>query len=346
MSGVPAIGDHRAGAREGVGLDARIRRRVDEALAGAQSWLEQRRSGAVPFDLAVTFYERDRDLFASVLGAAIALRLFLFLVPATAALIGLFLLVAGGDSVDDALKQMSVTGTFAAQVKQAAEVSRTTGLAVFLGGLWLSIWAGRNLAKVLAACAGGAWRLSGRQSRATLRAAGAVTAQVLLLLVVSVGLNLLRSNFGIAANTASWLATMLVYAATWFTVSLALPRGTADPGALLPGAVLVGASLTALQWFMQFYLPGRISRASELVGGLGVAVATLGYAFLVGRIMAASFIVDALVWERFGSISGVVFSLPGLRRLPARFRGVARFFDLDEGQRHAADHREELDDAR
>ena len=336
-------------------MDARIRRRVNEALTAAQAWLEQRRSRAVPFDLAVTFYERDRDLFASVLGAAIALRLFLFLVPATAAFLGLFLLIAGNDSVDTVLKQMSVTGSLAAQVKQATEVSRSTGLALFLGGLWLSVWAGRSLAKVLAACAGGAWRLSGRQSRATLRTAGAVTMLVLLLLVVSGGLSRLREELGIAASTASWLATVVVFTATWFTVSLALPRRTADPGALLPGAVLVGASLTALQWFMQFYLPGKISRASEVVGGLGVAVATLGYAFLVGRIMAASFIVNAVVWERFGSISGVVFSLPGLRRLPARFHSVARFFDLERlhgdnsrerSARQTADHREEPEDAR
>ena len=32
----------------------------------------------MPVDLAVEFYERDPGLFASVLGAAIALRLFLF----------------------------------------------------------------------------------------------------------------------------------------------------------------------------------------------------------------------------------------------------------------------------
>ena len=39
---------------------------------------------AMPVDLAVQYYERDRDSFASVLGAAIALRLFLFFVPGRA----------------------------------------------------------------------------------------------------------------------------------------------------------------------------------------------------------------------------------------------------------------------
>ncbi len=58
-------------------------------------------------------------------------------------------------------------------------------------------------------------------------------------------------------------------------------------------------------------------------------MATLGYMFLIGRLMASSLIVDAIVWERFGSISGVVFSLPVLRRLPARSARLRKFFDLD-----------------
>jgi Virulence factor BrkB len=315
-----------AGGRSPV---ARLRRRIGRAGAAVPEWLEQRRRGALPVDLAMTFYERDREQFASVLGAAIALRLFLFLVPASASLAGLFLLVFGPDAVDTLLRQASVTGSLAAQVQESTQVSRSTALALFLGGLWLSVWAGRNFAKVLGACAAQAWRLSGRQSRVTLRVASAVTALVLGLLVVSAGLSRLRAQFGIATDTASWLATVAVLATLWFTISLVLPRRTADPGALLPGAAFVGLTMTGLQWFMQFYLPGRINRASELVGSLGLAVAVLGYAFLVGRVMAASFIIDAVVWERFGSISGLVFSLPGLHRLPARFPRLARFFDLE-----------------
>jgi len=57
--------------------------------------------------------------------------------------------------------------------------------------------------------------------------------------------------------------------------------------------------------------------------------------FLVGRLLAASLIIDAVIFERFGSISGVVFALPGLRRLPAGSPRLARFFDLDTGATRA-----------
>jgi hypothetical protein len=51
--------------------------------------------------------------------------------------------------------------------------------------------------------------------------------------------------------------------------------------------------------------------------------------FLIGRLMASSLILNATIWERLGSISTLVFSLPVLRRIPMRFPSVERFFDLD-----------------
>jgi hypothetical protein len=46
--------------------------------------------------------------------------------------------------------------------------------------------------------------------------------------------------------------------------------------------------------------------------------------------MAASFIVDAVMFEKLGSVSDLVFSLPVLRAIPRRSPKVRRFFDLAE----------------
>jgi hypothetical protein len=187
----------------------------------------------------------------------------------------------------------------------------------------LVIWAGRNLTR----CSPCGWRLAaGRESWRP--AHGRIGHGPVLLLLASAGLNRLRDDFGVAVVTTSWLLTAVVLSGAWFLVTLALPRKTHDPGALLPGALLMGITLTALQAFMQLYLPGRISRASQLMGTIGLAIATLGYMFFVGRIMAASLILNAVIWERVGSISEVVFALPVVRRLPRRFPWIARFFDL------------------
>ena len=47
-------------------------------------------------------------------------------------------------------------------------------------------------------------------------------------------------------------------------------------------------------------------------------------------------VLNAVVFERFGSISQFVFELPLIERIPARFPKVATFFDLDHDAHDAA----------
>jgi uncharacterized BrkB/YihY/UPF0761 family membrane protein len=322
------------GADAKQGLVRRVRATGEQRAAQAKDWVERRRTEAMPVDLAVQYYERDRDSFASVLGAAIALRLFLFIVPTVLVVMSLILLIAGHDSVRSLAEGSGITGDLASQVDEATRTNTSTNLGLLVGGLWLTLWAGRSLTKVLAACSAGAWRMPGRQSKATIRMAAAVTTLVFLVIVTAAVLNRIKQEQGLAVVTTSWLAAGILYGVAWFLVSASLPRATRDPGALLPGAVLLGGAFSALSWFMQYYLPARLERSTALAGGLGVAVATLGYMFLIGRLMASSFIVNAVIYDRIGSVSDVVFSLPGLRYIPRRFPRVARYFDL-EHQREA-----------
>jgi uncharacterized BrkB/YihY/UPF0761 family membrane protein len=306
----------------------RLRANSELRATQAKDWLDRRRTEAVPVDLAVHYYERDRDSFASVLGAAIALRLFLFIVPTILVVVSVILLIGGHDSVRSLADSSGITGDLANQVDQATSTSTSTNLGLLVGGVWLMLWAGRSLTKVLAACSAGAWRLTGRQGRATLRMAVAVTTLVFLVVVTAAIMNRIKQEQGLAVVTTSWVAAACLYGVSWFLVSATLPRATRDPGALLPGALLVGSAFAGLQWFMQYYLPAKLDRSTALAGGVGVAVATLGYMFLVGRLMASSLILDAVIYDRVGSVSEIVFALPGLRRLPRRFPRIARYFDI------------------
>jgi uncharacterized BrkB/YihY/UPF0761 family membrane protein len=306
-----------------------IRRRTAPLEQRALRWFEPRRSTRT-VDLATAFYHRDRDQFAAVLGAAIALRLFLFMVPAVITGVGLITAATGAAGADEILQGAGVTGSLASEVSQAAAASRSTWLAIVLAGLPVSVWAGRNLAKVLAVCSGAAWQLGTRDRQPTMRTTGAVTALAFVILTVAALTNRIRSEFGIAVQTTSWVLAVALFAVSWYAVLWALPRATRDPAALLPGAVMVGVVFGVLQWFMQFYLPSRLDRAQAVAGGTGVAVATLGGMFLIGRAMASSFILNAVVYERIGSIAGLVFALPGLRQIPRRFPAVTRWFDLDD----------------
>jgi uncharacterized BrkB/YihY/UPF0761 family membrane protein len=147
----------------------------------------------------------------------------------------------------------------------------------------------------------------------------------------------LREAGGLPVATLSWLFVMASTMVAWFLVMAALPRKVSDPGALIPGAVLMAVGYTVLQWFMQFYLPNRIARTEDTFGDLAVTVATLGNFFFIGRLMASSFVFTAQVYERWGSLSQIVFALPGIRRIAAGSPRLRAYFSLDPVADEAAD---------
>jgi hypothetical protein len=279
-------------------------------------------------DLACTYVERDREQLTAILGSAIALRLFLFMVPTVAMVVAIIVLLFGPGGLEQLLQQASVTAELAQEINNSTDASTSTLLLTIVTSAWLAAWAGRNLVIVLAACSGTAWRLAVAERRATLRVAGMVTMLVFAIVVTASITNRLRADHGIAGSTTSWIVGAVAFTAAWFAVMWVLPKGTPDPGAIIPGAALVGVSLTVLQWFMQFYLPSKLERSSELTGSVGTAVAVLGSMFLIGRVMASSFVVNSVIFERVGSISEPLFALPGVRRLPERFPALVEWFDL------------------
>jgi len=135
-------------------------------------------------------------------------------------------------------------------------------------GLILPPWAGRGLITVLGACAKGSWRIGGRKAHPSLRSMSAVIALLMLMVTETFLLNLVRSAEGIAVSVAGLVAASVAVGAGWFAVTWALPRGSTDLGALLPGALLVGAGLGVLQWFIHFYVPDRVTRSSAVMGSL------------------------------------------------------------------------------
>ena len=282
----------------------------------------------MPIDLACTYVERDREQLTAILGSAIALRLFLFMVPTVALVVATILLVVGPGGLEALLTQASITGELAQEINRTTDTSTSTLILTIITSVWLAAWAGRNLVIVLAACSGMAWRLDVAARRASLRITATVTILVFVLVITASVTNRLRSEFGLAGSTTSWIVGAVAFTAAWFAVMWTLPKGTPDPGAVLPGAILVGLSLTVLQWFMQFYLPSKLERSSSLTGSVGTSVAVLGSMFLVGRVAAASFVLNSVVFEQIGSISAPLFALPIIRRVPERFPAIARWFDL------------------
>ena len=76
-------------------------------------------------------------------------------------------------------------------------------------------------------------------------------------------------------------------------------------------------------------LPDKFGRASQLYGAIGTTVVTLGWFFFLGRAMVLGMSLNAVIYERLGSISQLVFALPVVRVLPRKSAWIRTFFDLE-----------------
>jgi uncharacterized BrkB/YihY/UPF0761 family membrane protein len=266
--------------------------------------------------VAVRVYQRDHDNFGSVLGSAIAFRLFLFMFALVVFVVGVGALLLGRGWVgDDVSTDLGLTGTLAVEVDEALRKGNSSGALLAIGGLVTTAWAGRNLAITLTAASAAAWRIPRPGGITQLRTVGVVIGLIVAVTVVGGVLRLIKDSAGVVVVATSVLALLSVYSAIWFALTLVLPRATRDPTSLLPGAIVVGATFALLGWVSQFYLMPRLQSGSEILGGLGVAAVALGWLFIASRVMVATLALNAVVYEQFGSLLEGLLKLPGFRRL-------------------------------
>ena len=300
---------------------------VGTRRAGVLAWLERSRQRNVVVDVGMRLYERDQQAAGTVAGSAVAFRLFLFFVPTLLVVIALAGFAAAHLAPRDVNSAAGITGVVASQIETAFRQPSTTRWTALLFGLVGMFSSGRSLAKTLVLASALSWRAPARQ-KATLRITAMVVGVMVGVALVASLVNRLRRTAGLAVVGFSFIGAAAAYMLVWLALSLTLPRATKDPGSVLPGAALVGVALTGLQAITQIYIPDKISQASALYGSIGITIVTLGWFFIIGRVATFSMTLNAVVYERLGSITTLVFGLPVLRLLPAKSARFARFFDL------------------
>jgi len=316
----------------GDAADDRVLMRFVAATRGrvtvAQRWLAKYQDLPV-VDVVLGTFRKDRRAAGSVMSSALAFRLFLFFLPFLLFTIGAAGFASEVVDARSASRAAGISGGLAKQVGTAFHQSGLTRWVAVLLGLWGVLVAGRSLSRVLYAASAAAWGLPAG-SHARLRAVGAVAGLVCTIGVIAILVDRIRESFGLGLASVSFFPALLVYMIAWLGISMFLPRITADPGALLPGSVLVALTITVMHAVSELYLPDRIDRASQLYGAFGTTVVTLGWFFILGRAIIVSMELNAAIYDRYGSVSQVAFSLPVLRILARRSPRVRRFFDLTD----------------
>ena len=296
-------------------------------LRPVRQWLARYEHIPVVNVLAGT-YRRDRESAGPVMGSAIAFRLFLFFVPLLLLVVGIAGFASGFVNARTVSRTAGIHGRLGAQISEAFHQPGFTRWIALLVGLFGVLTAGRSLSRVLHIASAAAWRLPLSGSRASLRAAGVVAGLICGIAVIAILVNRVREDLGLGVAGLTFVPALVIYGLAWLGVSMMLPRATHDPGSLLPGSSLVALTITVMHSISEFYLPDRLDRASELYGAIGTTIVTLGWFFILGRGIVLAMELNAAIYERYGSISQVVFSLPFFRVLARKSARTRRFFGL------------------
>ncbi|HEX8803455.1 MAG TPA: YhjD/YihY/BrkB family envelope integrity protein [Acidimicrobiales bacterium] len=278
----------------------RLRASVTANLERATTAAEAARERSVAVDTVFAARERDQRAVGGALAGAVAFRLFVYLLPVFLAVVTLLGVVAslGGDAGSAVGDDLGMSRYVIESVKTATEQSERGLWALIPLTLWATYTAGVGAAKVLRATHALAWGQPMTKLPRAWTAAVATFAVVTLTVLAAAGTQALRQRSeGLGLGFA--VAQVVLFAGLWLVASHLLPH---DPRAgwtaLLPGAVLVGVGVWALHLASVFLLARRVAKASALYGSLGVAAAILAWLYLLGRLLVASAMLNATIWER------------------------------------------------
>jgi uncharacterized BrkB/YihY/UPF0761 family membrane protein len=262
--------------------------------------LEEARPHSKTIDLAFAWWEHDVATGGAVLAAALAFRLFLFLVPYVFALVyglGLFADAAGRDP-ERVAQQVGVAGLIATTIKVAGDQSITTRVIVFVTAAVAMIIAGRAVVKVVSVSHALVWRVPPRKYPHLTRAAGGLIGVVTAAGVFIQILTWLRAH-SLPAGILGEVLFIGVPGTLWLVFSWRnLPHAPDVTWSdLIPGSVLFGVGVQILHFITVFWITRLLASKSETYGAVGAALAILFWTYLCGRLMTGSAVLNAAWWE-------------------------------------------------
>jgi uncharacterized BrkB/YihY/UPF0761 family membrane protein len=279
------------------------REQLAALVASSEARLERARARSRAVDAAVDTLRRDRPVAGGILAGALAFRVFALMIPlAYVVVAGLGFYVRSetqaGAGGGDHLGELVVDS-----IAAAAETSqRGRWVALILGGVTTLIAAG-GVVEVLRWIHVLAWRITPpRERRSTWLVLGLIAGVAVMFGTTAWAERTraeaqgLGSELGTISATAA--AQVVLLAALWLALSLALPRLPVPWTALVPGALLFAGGFQAFSLTVTLYFAPRAARASTLYGSLGVALVLLASLFLVGRLAVTAAELNATLWER------------------------------------------------
>jgi uncharacterized BrkB/YihY/UPF0761 family membrane protein len=302
ISGPPAAAtggdgsDEAAPKRAASGRVVASRERVAKASTASRERLADARKRSSRVDALLLAIERDNATAGGVLASAVAFRVFLFIVPLVVWMV-LILNAGTGSGSPKAIKSRGIAGIIAKTVGESPNSSLLHRIVTILVVSFFLFIAARTLFKVLRTIFALQWGVAVKKVK-TVRPAFAV----LVLTVLAFGLGALVSRlreYSLPLGLVGAIIYFVVPAGLWLLASRYLPHDEKAPWwALVPGAIAVGVGVVVLQIVTVYYLVGEVQRKSQLYGTLGTALTLLLWAYLLGRVLVFSSVLNATLWQR------------------------------------------------
>ena len=279
----------------------RARARVAALQLRAERMAERaklERSRHSSLDALFEMVDRDAEVGGGIMAGALAYRLFIWLLPLALVLIAGLGVISSAESSspESVARSTGLTGLVSSSVANAADSSaRWYALLV---GIPILLYATRSVLSTLIVVHRLVWTdLRAQAPRPTVKATVRLLGILLAMLGCSVVAAAARSTSGPLGVLAT-LAATLPYAALWLLVTAHLPRRDATWRALLPGAFLFGLGIEVLHLVTVYLIAPLAGNKQGTYGSLGLAAALLLDLFLMSRLVVATAVVNATLWER------------------------------------------------
>lgn len=252
------------------------------APAAEVAWLVARRDGAIG---------------GSVLAAALAYRIFIWLLPLALVLVlGMGWLADSSSVLSETGLGAYITNSVAAAAENVSGWARVVGLVI---GVIVLLYETYVLLRAMRAVTAIAWGLPVRRAGNPARDTLAFLVGVVAFTVAASSGAAIRKGLDFPTDILAWIVSWALLSAIFLAFAWwLLPHAASHWTEVAPGAALVGIAVILIGIFNWLILYPWLSQKEETYGVLGVAAGLLFGFFLIGRTIELSASLNAVLAER------------------------------------------------
>jgi uncharacterized BrkB/YihY/UPF0761 family membrane protein len=273
--------------------------RLTQRIVDTRDRLERSRPNSPLIDAGFRAIDRDVATGGVVLAGAVAFRVFLFVVPYVfVAVVGFgFAAEAADQDAGDLAREAGIGGLVAKAVGGASDLSGFARFSALAVGVVALLFGARALLKVLRIVYGLVWGVTpAKLERPALSMLGVLGITTVLFafaaLVGDLGQrSILLGLVGVVLM--SLVPFVVTIVASWY-----LPRQPVRWQDLIPGAFVVTIGVLGLHIITVYWIAREVESKTDTYGAIGAALALLLWSYLLGRLITASAVINASLWQQ------------------------------------------------